>query len=72
MIFENGVCLAQVVGRATDGYKSYTQKMFDLMPSETGVGGAGGTTTYDALKSADKAWNRLKVANVSDPSLGGC
>lgn len=66
------VCLAQVVGRAADGYKSFTRKMFDLIPSEKGVGGAGGKTIYDDLQSADEAWSRMKATNVGNLTCGHC
>ncbi|GMH43080.1 hypothetical protein BSKO_11002 [Bryopsis sp. KO-2023] len=37
-----------------------TRTIFESIPAEAGVGGAGGKSTYDALKAADGVWERMK------------
>ena len=36
------------------------------------AGGAGGGTTYDALRKADEAWKRLRIAEVDAPLWHCC
>lgn len=79
------VCLCQVplttcsAGRVQDSSSlvlaehDLTRRMFERVDARTAssrqAGGAGGSTTYQALLAADQAWSNLRNMKVKQNSL---